>query len=152
MNLHCPLPQCSGRTQCIHFHNHLLSKNPPMYLLSQKQHISWRCNCEKHRIFNRYQRKNCQDIREAVDYGVIKMNIDTDTQHPWRMENITSSRIPPEIWGILWGMLYYSPGKQTPNSPLKITDWLENISFPIELVLFFGEIFHFWWGGYVFFS
>lgn len=22
----------------------------------------------------------CQDIREAVDYGVIKMNIDTDTQ------------------------------------------------------------------------
>lgn len=48
------------------------------------------------------QRKTCQDIREAVDYGVIKMNIDTDTQHPWRTENITSSRIPPEFLGDIW--------------------------------------------------
>ena len=54
-----------------------------------------------------------QDIREAVDYGVIKMNIDTDTQCPTRSVLLGSwakmrmSRIQLHKWEILpWQDLF----------------------------------------------
>ena len=90
-------------------------KLEPVILLNSQQYISKKFNTDEKPVsfvFHGGSGSSQEEIREAISYGVVKMNIDTDTQ--WATwEGVKNYAV--KNWDYLQGQIGNPEGEDKPN-------------------------------------